>query len=275
MNKLKIFLEKHKSAFILLAVFMVGFGIASDSFNSIKLLNNPAIFFKNGDTLSNRTAGIIETGSTIKAGSVDVTGAYTVNGVPISGGGGSSIDTTKIGYLAKNQTWAGVNTFEGIPVLSSGVQFTAAGTVIQYADIDNNMIHLNTNSAKKHIFQNLVSATPTQIMAVSEAGVETRALYSTPQTISALDINWRLSNTFTKTISSTPVALTFSNTLSGQMITVSITNTGSNVVTWSDSNIRWSGGTAPTQTIGAKTDVYTFVKIGSLIYGSVVQNFTP
>jgi hypothetical protein len=53
---------------------------------------------------------------------------------------------------------------------------------------------------------------------------------------------------------------------------VRLTNTASNyVVTWP--TVKWSGGSAPTMTIGAKSDVYTFVWDGSDVYGSVVQNF--
>jgi hypothetical protein len=88
--------------------------------------------------------------------------------------------------------------------------------------------------------------------------------------ISASAIDWATSQSFSKTLGAN-TTFTFSNTKDGQTIVVALTNTASNyTVTWP--TVIWSGGAAPTQTIGAKTDVYTFIKIGSTIFGSVVQN---
>lgn len=95
----------------------------------------------------------------------------------------------------------------------------------------------------------------------------------TPATsaLAALAIDWAVAGTFSKTLAANST-FTFSNAVDGETIIVALTNTASNfTVTWP--SVSWTGGTAPTQTIGAKTDVYTFVKIGSTIYGSVVQNF--
>jgi len=40
--------------------------------------------------------------------------------------------------------------------------------------------------------------------------------------------------------------------------------------------VKWSGGTAPTQTTTAATmDIYTFLSDGTDWYGSAIQNFTP
>lgn len=93
-----------------------------------------------------------------------------------------------------------------------------------------------------------------------------------PQAIAALNIDWSLGTVFSKTLSASST-FTFSNDTTGWTIVVALTNTASNyTVTWPGSVV-WSGGVAPTQTVGAKTDVYTFIKIGSVVYGSVVQNF--
>lgn len=89
--------------------------------------------------------------------------------------------------------------------------------------------------------------------------------------IAALDIDWATAGTFTQTLSANST-FTFSNLTSGGRINVALTNTASNyTVTWP--TVLWSGGTAPTQTVGAKTDIYTFLRIGSVTYGSVVQDF--
>jgi hypothetical protein len=93
-------------------------------------------------------------------------------------------------------------------------------------------------------------------------------------TIGALDINWASSQTFSKSLIANST-FTFSNTKDGQTIEVRLTNTpGNYTVTWPIS-IFWPGGTAPTQTTGAKTDLYTFRRIGLDVYGSVIQDYAP
>lgn len=94
--------------------------------------------------------------------------------------------------------------------------------------------------------------------------------------IGASDIDWSLIKTnsglYTKTLSAN-TTITFSNQTAGQTIIVRLTNTASNyTVTWPGS-VLWSGGTAPVQTIGAKSDVITLIYDGTNTYGSSVQNF--
>lgn len=91
--------------------------------------------------------------------------------------------------------------------------------------------------------------------------------------IPASNIDWSASNTFSKTLSAN-TTFTFSNDTDGQTIVVAITNTAGNYTVAWPAAVQWSGGTEPVQTIGAFTDVITFVKIGSTIYGSSVQNFS-
>lgn len=86
-------------------------------------------------------------------------------------------------------------------------------------------------------------------------------------------INWNTTTTFSWTLSgnSTP---TFSNATDGYDVIIGVTNTASNyTVTWPAAVI-WSGGTQPTQTVGAVKDLWGFKQIGSTIYGAVVQNMT-
>lgn len=100
------------------------------------------------------------------------------------------------------------------------------------------------------------------------------ALVSPTYTVAAVAasaIDWAAGDTHTKTLSAN-TTFTFSNATAGKQIVVAVTNTASNyTVTWP--TVSWSGGTAPTQTTGAKTDIYTFIQIGSTIYGSAIQNF--
>lgn len=84
-------------------------------------------------------------------------------------------------------------------------------------------------------------------------------------------INWNSSTSFSWTLAgnSSP---TFSNNTNGWDITVAITNTVLNyTVTW-PTGIKWQGGSQPTQTTGAKTDIWTFKQFGSVIYGAVHPN---
>lgn len=97
----------------------------------------------------------------------------------------------------------------------------------------------------------------------------------TTSAISASDIDWSTlranGGLYTKTLSAN-TTFTFSNKAAGDTIVVRLTNTASNyTVTWP--TVKWSGGTAPTMTTGAKSDVYTFIYDGTDVFGSVVQNF--
>jgi hypothetical protein len=90
--------------------------------------------------------------------------------------------------------------------------------------------------------------------------------------ISASDINWASAPVHTKTLAAN-TTFTFSNQTAGQTIIVRLTNTASNyTVTWP--TVKWTGNTTPTMTIGAKSDIYTFIYDGSNTFGSYVQDFT-
>lgn len=94
-----------------------------------------------------------------------------------------------------------------------------------------------------------------------------------PVAISASDIDWTAGPVRTKTLSAN-TTFTFSNASTGQTIVVELTNTASNyTVTW-PGTVTWAGGTPPVQTVGAKSDVYTFICTATNVYrGSYVQNF--
>ena len=92
------------------------------------------------------------------------------------------------------------------------------------------------------------------------------------QAISASDIDWSLASVFTKTLAAN-TTFTFSNQIAGQVIMVRLTNTASNyTVTW-PVGVLWPAGVAPTQTVGAKSDIITFLYDGTNTYGNTVQNF--
>ncbi len=91
--------------------------------------------------------------------------------------------------------------------------------------------------------------------------------------ISALDIDWSLGGTYSKTLPTGANAFTFSHVNDGELIVVEVTGVGGTTVTW-PAGVKWSGGTAPVQTAPG-IDVYTFVKIGANIHGSVLPNMGP
>ena len=101
---------------------------------------------------------------------------------------------------------------------------------------------------------------------------------NTPVTsaISASAIDWatllKTGGLYTKTLAAN-TTFTFSNRTAGQTIVVRLTNTASNyTVTWP--TVKWSGGAAPTMTVGVKSDIYTFIYDGTNVFGSFVQNMS-
>lgn len=106
----------------------------------------------------------------------------------------------------------------------------------------------------------------------------TTASYKQKTVVAIADsvINCNFSNTFSKTLSANQ-RFVIENIGDGQTVNIAVTNTAGNyTVTWIDPaglTIKWSGGTAPVATIGEKTDIWTFVRIGTTIYGNVSQNY--
>lgn len=94
--------------------------------------------------------------------------------------------------------------------------------------------------------------------------------------ISAYDINWATIKShggiYTKTLTTGVNTFTFSNLLAGETIVVRVLSAATGTIVWP--TVKWSGGaTSPVQTIGTKTDIYTFIYDGTDVFGSVVQNF--
>lgn len=87
--------------------------------------------------------------------------------------------------------------------------------------------------------------------------------------ISASEIDWAAADNHYKTLAANTV-FTFANAADGKQVVVAITGASTYTVTWP--TVKWTGGVAPTQSIGSKTDIYTFIQINSVIYGTVVQD---
>lgn len=87
-------------------------------------------------------------------------------------------------------------------------------------------------------------------------------------------INWALTTTFSQTLSAN-TTYAFSGVADGWSVMIAITNTASNYIVNFPGTVKWKGGVTPTQTIGAKTDVWGFVSIGGVVYGNVIPSFNP
>ena len=167
--------------------------------------------------------------------------------------------------------------FVSIPVTSGGLCTNVYGYYVfdtTGSGRPTNQYGLYVAPLSKGLTTNLAIYTAGTTPSLFGGNITARAFIGTDAAIAAAAIDWATGASFSKTLSAS-TTFTFANSLPGQEIRVAITNTASNyAVTWPASpTLKWSGGSAPTQTIGAKTDVYTFVNIGGVIYGSVVQNF--
>ena len=98
-------------------------------------------------------------------------------------------------------------------------------------------------------------------------------LTGAPVVISGTSIDFTVGNFRTITLSA-DTTFTFSNGASvpGRVVLIKITNTvGNFTVTWP--TMKWPGGVAPTQTVGARFDLYSIFYDGTQYVGSYVQNY--
>lgn len=219
-----------------------------------------------GDLSANRSIGITQS-STTTDGYLSSTDFVTFNNKvpttrqvlttsPLSGGASLSGDVT----LAISKATASV---DGYLSATDFVTFNGKQAAISGNGCAPNQYAVSISSAG----------------AVGCSAISTTAVSSGASTISGTDIDWKQgndqTNIFKKTISGN-TTFTFSRNADGRTIVVWVRNSGSFTVTWpaaGANKVFWSSGTAPTQTTGTATDVYTFIQGGSVIVGSAVQNF--
>ncbi len=110
------------------------------------------------------------------------------------------------------------------------------------------------------------SVGPGAAVAFSNAVFETIVNARRPSVaVSAYEIDWSAGDVFTKTLGAGAQVFTFANAADGMSINVIVTGSAS-TLTWP--TVTWlNGGVSPTQTASG-TDVYTFIKAGSTIYGN-------
>lgn len=92
----------------------------------------------------------------------------------------------------------------------------------------------------------------------------------------ATTINWANSDHFTYILSGN-TTFTFSNGINGRSVTVGVTqsiSTSGYTAAFSGDTIKWQNGVTPIMSpYTGSTDVYTFVKLNNVVYGSYIQNF--
>lgn len=209
------------------------------------------------------------TGKGVQASGITISDADAITGIAsMTVSGATTISSLVIGATTVTATGAEMNYLSGV---TSGIQAQLNGKAGFPDQAGNSGKFLTTNGTVASW------GTPAGSGDVTLTGTQTltnKTLTSpvfVESAIGASAIDWAVATTFTKTLGAN-TTFTFSNLADGKTINVALTNTASNyTVTWP--TVKWSGGTAPTQTVGAKTDIYTFIRIGGVVYGSAVQNF--
>ena len=91
------------------------------------------------------------------------------------------------------------------------------------------------------------------------------------QGLVATDIDWSSAEVFADTLNSA-TNYAFTNMIDGKTIVVAITNPSSYTVTW-PAAVKWPYSRTPVQSGANRTDIWTFIKVNAIVYGTVVQNF--
>jgi len=133
-----------------------------------------------------------------------------------------------------------------------------------------------TDTSPNYLSSKITAGTEISLAVLNPgADEDLEVSYSLPasQAISAADIDWSAGYVFYKTLGANTV-FTFSNTQDGKTLVVAITNTAGNFTATWPAAVQWRFGSEPTLTLGAFTDVFTFVNINGTIYGSAVQQFS-
>lgn len=212
--------------------------------------------------------------STGKAIAIAANGDLTCSAVNLAGGSNEATGTLPAGNGGTGQTTIALafdSFFKSVATtLGDLVYGGASGAPTRLAgDTSNTRKFLRTQSTS-----GAAQAPAWDTIATGDvAFATTSALAAT----AAVTIDWNVlassGGVYTKTLAAN-TTFTFANPAAGQTIVVRITNTASNFTgTFSDARLKWPANTAPTITVGAKSDIITFLYDGTNIFGSYVQNF--
>lgn len=171
---------------------------------------------------------------------------------------GANISPVKISASIKGDAINRDTTTGSLSVKTDNVGVEVSGDNVQLKDLGVVTAKINTGA---------VTA-----VKIADGAVTPAKDTITSATIAALDIDWSTAKVFKKTITGNEI-YTFSNTLDGQTIVVAITASGADR-TATFPTAKWRGGVAATNVTSAKTNIYTFIRIGSDIFASVVDNMS-
>lgn len=193
---------------------------------------------------------------------------------PTTSGGGGSV-TSVSGTAPVSVSGGTAAAVVSMAKSTSSVDGYLAG--VDFTTFNAKQAAISGNSCSANQFSNSINSSGTiscaQPAFTNISGTATPAQTSPASVaMAALNIDWSAGNLFSKTLAANST-FTFTNNADGHTVVVAVTNTGSNYTLAWTPTISWTGGVTPTQTVGAHTDVYTFVQIGSTVYGAVVQNY--
>ncbi|MBS1494720.1 MAG: hypothetical protein JST55_14490 [Bacteroidetes bacterium] len=267
---------------------------ASASFNSGAVLNSSSLLLLN--------AGITGSGFiTLTSGNINLlSGNYLLNGTSINSlfsglnspntfDRAQSIDTLNSNSLL-NFNSKGINALQidtGATLYADHFDFIAKGVKKVSIDNDSNKIKIYSGADQISLWNNN-GVLDINAPVVSHGGFQadgvtiknslniSGSLSYPPSTVVNDTVFANSGTIFTKTLAAN-TSFKLSALSDGQTITFAVANTtGNYTVSWlplDGLSLYWSGNVTPTQTTGNHVDVYTFRRIGSDIYGSVVQNY--
>jgi hypothetical protein len=99
-------------------------------------------------------------------------------------------------------------------------------------------------------------------------------IYAAQDTLLSSTIDWNKGNCKIKSLTAN-TTFNMINTVNGAQISVVVYNSGLYTVDWicNEANIVWNEIPRPIQSTNGKTDIYSFIRAGGKIYGTVIQGF--
>jgi hypothetical protein len=212
---------------------------------------------------------------TVISSSYAITASYALNGG--GGGGGGTIDTSSLATTGSN-TFIGTQIINGSiiatgEITGSSFQGTASYTTQALSSSYALTASFALNGGGGGGFPYTGSALVTGSIGLT-GSYSNFPLIITSSTNQIID--WTQSNTFDILLTAS-MDVTWSNAQNGQTINIVVTQgtaPSGNLATWPTTDTFFPGGLIPTQSeTGGKRDIYTFICIGSNIYGNYVQNY--
>jgi len=187
----------------------------------------------------------------------------------ISSAGGSSGGGTP-GGSPNSVQYNNAGAFGGVgPVNSAVVVTNGSGVPSESVTLPNGIVATTQTAG-----DNSTKVATTAYVNTAATPPATTVLTTTTPTCT-----WVSKGSYSETLTGN-TTITFAGTTDNYGITVTLSNTGSNTytVTWTSQGgftLEWPNNVTPVMTTGAHTDTYFFHCVGTIVYGSAVQNYSP